>query len=579
MAFEGEDSFMHLTERLSRIVSLVETHGYVSIPELSGLFAVSEVTIRRDLKRLQAENRLRRTPGGATSLATKMQDEADAAPLSSHPLSASTLDQVDVLVLASGESDPDGMLLDPVIKRNIPIVAEAVQMPGMKTLVSVNNYQGGVDAGRWAGRFAIDYFQGKAYVLDLTYDMHNTQQRSQGFIDGLKEVVPGCEICLSANSQAQFQTAYQLTTDALSIYPHINIIFAINDITARGASQACVDLGIDPAAMLILPYGLEGDTMKDALMARGYCKVGVAMFPEIVGRECIDAAITAYNQDTMAASIETPYALVTPDTLHDYYTRTPQGWRIDREAVRASLGYHFEQEDLPDSIEEIPERVRFVVPFGEHEWYKNVAAAMQVRAAEHGIALEIISTSQTLREELIHRRRAIARAAAQQVQPQDVIILDDGEITAFLAEELLARKDITVITNSLPIFERLRAHNGIELILIGGLFGSTGTTFTGPIAASSFSGLCADKLFLSVEGISLAFGLSHGRLDEVPVKQAMLQSAQQIILLADHTKFRHPAIAHVAPITRAEKLITDNALPASVRLELMKMGIEVILAR
>ena len=159
------------------------------------------------------------------------------------------------------------------------------------------------------------------------------------------------------------------------------------------------------------------------------------------------------------------------------------------------------------------------------------------------------------------------------------VILDDGEIAAFLAEELLARKDITVITNSLPIFERLRDHTGIELILIGGLFGPTGTTFTGPIAASGFSGLCADKLFLSVEGISLAFGLSHGRLDEVPVKQAMLQSAQQIILLADHTKFRHPAIAHVAPITRAEKLITDNALPASVRLELMKMGIEVILAR
>jgi DeoR/GlpR family transcriptional regulator of sugar metabolism len=539
---------MHLNERLDRIVTLVETHGYVSIQELSDLFAVSEVTVRRDLKRLQAENRLRRTPGGATSWATKVPDEPDGLGLTSQALNASTLDQVDVLILASGESDPDGMLLDPVVKRNIPIVAEAVQMPGMKT-------------------------------LDLTYDMHNTQQRSQGFVDGLKEVVPACEICLSANSQAQFQTAYQLTTDALSIYPHINIIFAINDITAQGASQACVDLRIDPSGMLILPFGLEGDTMKDALMARGYCKAGLAMFPEIVGRECIDAAIAAYTRDTMAASIETPYALITPDTLQDFYTRTSHGWRINRDAVRENLGYDFERESPPDLSEEIPERVRFVIPFGGHEWYKNVAAAMQVRAGELGIALEIISTSQTLREELILRRRAIARIAAQQVQPQDVIILDDGEITTFLAEELIPRTDITVITNSLPIFERLRQKSGLTLILIGGLYGPTGTAFTGPIAAAGFNGLCADKLFLSVEGISLGFGLSHGRLEEVPVKQAMLQSAQEIILLADHTKFRHPAIAHVAPITRAEKLITDNALPASVRLELMKMGIEIILAR
>jgi DeoR/GlpR family transcriptional regulator of sugar metabolism/ABC-type sugar transport system substrate-binding protein len=570
---------MHLNERLDRIVTLVETHGYVSIQELSDLFAVSEVTVRRDLKRLQAENRLRRTPGGATSWATKVPDEPDGLGLTSQALNASTLDQVDVLILASGESDPDGMLLDPVVKRNIPIVAEAVQMPGMKTLVSVNNYQAALDAGRWAGRFAVDHLKGKASVLDLTYDMHNTQQRSQGFVDGLKEVVPACEICLSANSQAQFQTAYQLTTDALSIYPHINIIFAINDITAQGASQACVDLRIDPSGMLILPFGLEGDTMKDALMARGYCKAGLAMFPEIVGRECIDAAIAAYTRDTMAASIETPYALITPDTLQDFYTRTSHGWRINRDAVRENLGYDFERESPPDLSEEIPERVRFVIPFGGHEWYKNVAAAMQVRAGELGIALEIISTSQTLREELILRRRAIARIAAQQVQPQDVIILDDGEITTFLAEELIPRTDITVITNSLPIFERLRQKSGLTLILIGGLYGPTGTAFTGPIAAAGFNGLCADKLFLSVEGISLGFGLSHGRLEEVPVKQAMLQSAQEIILLADHTKFRHPAIAHVAPITRAEKLITDNALPASVRLELMKMGIEIILAR
>ena len=56
MAIQGEDSIMHLTERLSRIVGLVESHGYVSIPELSDLFAVSEVTIRRDLKRDLADD-------------------------------------------------------------------------------------------------------------------------------------------------------------------------------------------------------------------------------------------------------------------------------------------------------------------------------------------------------------------------------------------------------------------------------------------------------------------------------------------------------------------------------------------
>ena len=569
---------MNLSERLNRIVTLVEARGYVGVKELSGLFTVSEVTVRRDLKRLQAEKRLRRTPGGAASLTSESRDGL-MTPQSPLVLNDNPLDQVDVLIVASGVPDPDEMLLDPALSRNIPIVAEAVKIPGMKTLVSVNNYQAGLDAGRWAGHFALDDFKGQAIALDLTYDMHNTQQRSQGFIDGLNEVVPDCTICLSANSQAQFQTAYQLTKDALSVYPHINIIFAVNDITAQGADQACVDLGINPSAMLIVSFGLEGDTMKDALMRHGYCKAGLAMFPEIVGRECIDAAITAHHSDTMISWLETPHTILTSDTLPDFYTQTNQGWLISWDTIQQQLGYRFEPKSPPDLDRAIPQRVRFVIPFAEHEWYKSLVAAMQARANEYGIALEIINTSQTLQEELILRRRAIAKIAAQQVHPKDVIILDDGEITAFLAEELVEHKDITIITNSLSIFELLRGQTGVDLILIGGLLGPNRTTFVGPIAASGFDNLCANKLFLAVEGISLSFGLSHGRLEEIPVKQAMLQSAQEIILLADHTKFKHTAVAHIAPITCAERLITDNALPASIRLELMKMGVEVILAK
>jgi DeoR family transcriptional regulator of aga operon len=129
------------------------------------------------------------------------------------------------------------------------------------------------------------------------------------------------------------------------------------------------------------------------------------------------------------------------------------------------------------------------------------------------------------------------------------------------------------------IFDVLRGRMGINLILTGGLLRQNGTTFVGPITVSVLRDLCADKLFLAVDGISLNFGLSHGNLEEVPIKQAMLQSAKETILLADHTEFKRTSIAHVAPITCAERLITDNALPASVRLELMKMGLKVIIAK
>ena len=53
----------------------------------------------------------------------------------------------------------------------------------------------------------------------------------------------------------------------------------------------------------------------------------------------------------------------------------------------------------------------------------------------------------------------------------------------------------------------------------------------------------------------------------------------EVILLADHTKFGQESVVQVAPASVVNKLVTDNALQASIRLDLNKLGIEVIIAR
>ena len=100
----------------------------------------------------------------------------------------------------------------------------------------------------------------------------------------------------------------------------------------------------------------------------------------------------------------------------------------------------------------------------------------------------------------------------------------------------------------------------------------------GPTAEGALRELRADKLFLTVSGASLNFGLSHTNISEVTMKQAMIRSAREVILLADHTYFGQESIIQVAPLTVVNKLITDDVLPASVRLDLTKLGIQIILA-
>jgi DeoR family transcriptional regulator, aga operon transcriptional repressor len=55
-------------ERRDRIVQFVADQGYCTITELSGLFAVSEMTIRRDVARLVRDGKLRGFHGGVGSL-------------------------------------------------------------------------------------------------------------------------------------------------------------------------------------------------------------------------------------------------------------------------------------------------------------------------------------------------------------------------------------------------------------------------------------------------------------------------------------------------------------------------------
>ena len=58
-------------------------------------------------------------------------------------------------------------------------------------------------------------------------------------------ILPDAEVVLSLDAQSRYDTAYQLTRDALTVHQQINLIFAINDITAWGAINACNDLHID----------------------------------------------------------------------------------------------------------------------------------------------------------------------------------------------------------------------------------------------------------------------------------------------------------------------------------------------
>ena len=565
--------------RLQEMAALVEQRGFLSVKELSQEFAVSEVTIRRDLQRLHDEHRLLRTFGGAAPLVQPVRSEATngSAPALGAVNGSLALDQVDVCVNVSLSPRADTMLLERADKHCVAIIAESLAMQGARTLVTVDNFQAGWSLGHWTGTYAQQHLAGSARVLDLTYHLSNTQDRSRGFVAGLLEVQPTANVVLSLATQSDRQSAYRLTSDALHVHPDINVIFCINDILACGAIQACQDMGIDPDAVLVVTFGLEGDTLKDELLERTYLKAGLAMFPEIVGPVCVEAAIGAYKGIDLPPQLVTPHAVLTADTLGDFYVRQGGTWHLNLAAAVAALPIPLAFTAFGGGS--LPQRIGFLVPFGEHEWYRSLIAAMRTYAGNLGIGVMLADVTENLKEELSLRKLSIAHTAGSLVKPGDVILIDSGQVTTYLARALRDMAGITVITNGLGVFDALRDRPGINLLVTGGLLRHESQALIGPTVESILRELRADKLFLAVSGVSVGFGLSHTNPAEVAIKQAMIRAAREIILLADHTKFEQESVMQIAPLQVVNKLVTDDALPASTRLELAKLGIEVILAR
>jgi DeoR family fructose operon transcriptional repressor len=157
------------------------------------------------------------------------------------------------------------------------------------------------------------------------------------------------------------------------------------------------------------------------------------------------------------------------------------------------------------------------------------------------------------------------------------VLLDAGTTTGRLASLLNPGSVKTVVTNSLPIAAQLAA-NSISVHLLGGrVRGITGAT-VGAEAISALRRLRCDVAFLGTNGISLRHGLSTPDSEEAAVKEAMAQAATRVVVLADSSKVGAELLIGFAALGQVDVLITDEGLTEPDRAELVKAGLEVVVA-
>jgi DeoR/GlpR family transcriptional regulator of sugar metabolism len=176
-------------------------------------------------------------------------------------------------------------------------------------------------------------------------------------------------------------------------------------------------------------------------------------------------------------------------------------------------------------------------------------------------------------------KQLIGRAAAALVADGDTIILDSGSTTTEVAANLVGRQDVTVITNALNIALMLGAEPGFEVHMTGGHFKAPTLSLSGERSADFFNGLFAQKLFLATGAIDMKSGLTYPSLSDIPVKRAMIDSAQDIYLVADSSKIGQRSFCVLGGLEKLDALVTDDGVSDEDRLALEAAGVEVIIAR
>ena len=387
---------------------------------------------------------------------------------------------------------------------------------------------------------------------------------------------------MSINGRGVRQQSCQVAKAALSIHPDVNVIIGVNDQSALGAIDAVRELHMPAENLLLGTFGLEGPAGKQLLMNECPRAVGVAMFPEFIGRVCADVAIKAYNGLPLPAQVVTPTAVVTSDTLPRYYSFAGSQPRIQWDAVQRLPRTEWTPEAATlanGAAVRYPKRIDFV-RYLHDEYYDQLVEGLQQRAAEFGISVRVTDASADLAASIDLARRAIGKTAAGLVKSGEAVILDAGTTNTYLAQELAKRRTehFIVITNSIPVIEALAHAEHITLVGIGGTLHRPSQSFLGTEAENAITALRADKAFLGSTGVSTDHGISNTDLAEADYKRCMLKAAKEIILVADSYKIGEVSLVRLAPISAVHRLVTDDQISSQARLALTQAGVEVILA-
>ncbi|GJM78807.1 DeoR family transcriptional regulator [Paenibacillus sp. HMSSN-139] len=168
---------------------------------------------------------------------------------------------------------------------------------------------------------------------------------------------------------------------------------------------------------------------------------------------------------------------------------------------------------------------------------------------------------ETRMTENIILKQQLAQTALTFIREHDVLALDTGstanELIPLLKENF---RHLTMVTNSPDLFHKLCDVPGFELIQIGGQFLRRERAFFGHLAVDMIQRLHFSKAIIFPSAVSLKHGIGVFVHELFDIQRAMMQQADEVLILADSSKFETTATIKLCDHSPSHTLITNRNL-------------------
>jgi DeoR/GlpR family transcriptional regulator of sugar metabolism len=171
-------------------------------------------------------------------------------------------------------------------------------------------------------------------------------------------------------------------------------------------------------------------------------------------------------------------------------------------------------------------------------------------------------------------KEAIGKVAQEFIRDGDILVLLYGTTTIHVARQINPNKNITLITNGVDIVYECRNKPNIKVIVLGGIIDYSNNCIEGPTVPKMLQEFNPSRIILGAGGITEEKGITNYEFLGSTYVSEIVKLSNDIIVVADHSKFGRNVLTNVMPFNRVSTFITDSGVPKTYIKKFSKYSIK-----